>query len=309
MLVHAKFPDAATSFGCSRRNSQQPKGALFLCALRLPRYCSSQTLAGAGDERGESMSRTLWIILGVAVAAGLAVLWFSLSPGSREGDLGETGWIDPPVEVANEAVPVDAPTEEMPVVEPAASAEETAAGDSGETESTHEAIPRVEEPQPSYAIDGLIEEGEYPDSTVISGVTVYWSNNAEILKVGLASPGTGYLSIGFDPDRRMEEANFILAYMADGEIHTRDDYGIGMTSHGPDIDRGGADNVLAAAGVEWADSTIVEFMIPLDSGDPSDKPLLPGGTYTVLVAYHDLRDELTLRHSRRGTGEITLQSL
>ena len=254
------------------------------------------------------MSRTLWIILGVAVATGLAVLWFAMSSGSPEGDLGDVEPVEAHVEVAEVPVPADVPAAEES--EPVPAAEDSAvAGESGASEVEDDAAPVPVEPEPAYAIDGMIEEGEYPDSTVISGVTVYWSNNAEVLKVGLASPGTGYVAIGFDPDRRMEGANFILAYMADGEIHTQDHYGIGMTSHGADVDRGGVDNVLAAAGVEWADSTIVEFMIPMDSGDPSDKPLLPGGTYTILVAYHDLRDELTLRHSRRGTGEITLQSL
>ena len=253
------------------------------------------------------MSRTLWIILGVAVATGLAVLWFAMSSGSPQGDMGNADSVEAHVEVADVPAPVDVPA---PEEEPAAAVEDPAVAEDGvETVADVEAVPMPVTPEPAYAIDGMIEEGEYPDSTVISGVHVYWSNNAEILKIGLASPGTGYLAIGFDPDRRMEGANFILAYMADGEIHTQDHYGIGMTSHGADIDRGGEDNVLAAAGVEWADSTIVEFMIPLDSGDPSDKPLLPGGTYTILVAYHDLRDEFTLRHSRRGTGEITLQSL
>ena len=253
------------------------------------------------------MSRTLWIILGVAVATGLAVLWLAMVPGSPQGEMTDAEPIEDHAEIEDVPAPVDVPALEE--AEPVPPAEDPAvAGERGATEAEEEPAPESEVPAPAYAIDGIIEEGEYPGHTVISGVAVYWSNNAEILKIGLVSPGTGYISIGFDPDRRMEGANFILAYMADGEIHTRDDYGIGMTSHGPDIDRGGVDNVLASAGVEWADSTIVEFMIPMDSGDPSDKPLLPGGTYTILVAYHDLRDELTLRHSRRGTGEITLQS-
>ena len=256
------------------------------------------------------MSRTLWIILGVAMATGLAVLWFAMSSGSPQGDVGDVESVETVVEVADEATAADGPMTEAEEEEPVTTDEDSAvAGENGAADVSDEAVPVPVTPQPAYAIDGMIEEGEYPDGTVISGVHVYWSNNAEILKIGLASPGTGYVSIGFDPDRRMEGANFILAYMADGEIHIQDHYGIGMTSHGADVDRGGEDNVLAAAGVEWADSTIVEFMIPLDSGDPSDKPLLPGGTYTILVAYHDLRDELTLRHSRRGTGEITLQSL
>ena len=77
-------------------------------------------------------------------------------------------------------------------------------------------------------------------------------------------------------------------------------------AHTHDTNRGGYDNILASAGAEWPDETVIEFIIPLDSGDQYDKPLVPGNTYPILVAYHALRDGFSPMHSGRGLGEFTL---
>lgn len=52
--------------------------------------------------------------------------------------------------------------------------------------------------------------------------------------------------------------------------------------------------------------TVLEFLIPLDSGDAWDKPLSPGGTYTVLVSYHGSSDKITLMHTGRGSVTVKL---
>ncbi len=157
-----------------------------------------------------------------------------------------------------------------------------------------------------YAIDGVIGENEYPHDTEIAGVEVHWANDATHLRVGLVSPGTGYVAIGFDPERQMEGANFIIGYVEHGKGILRDDYGTEPTAHMADIDRGGTDDILSSAGAEWADQTVLEFVIPLDSGDELDKPLVPGRRYPVLLAYHALRDGFNIFHSRRGAGTLQL---
>ena len=187
----------------------------------------------------------------------------------------------------------------------------------GEPATEEEATGAVEEAEPEeapaqaagYSIDGVIGEDEYRHSTEVAGVAVHWTNTATFLRVGLVAPGTGYVAIGFDPVRRMEGANFILGYVQDGKGYFRDDFGTESTAHMAVIDRGGVDNIVSSAGAEWTDQTILEFVIPLDSGDEMDKPLTPGGTYTVLLAYHDLQDGFSVRHSRRGTGQIQLDAV
>lgn len=241
------------------------------------------------------MNNTWLIIFGV-LAVGFAV--FLLLPHllpEREPA--------PEVPAVVEVEP-DAAEEEAVEVEPAAE-EETA-------ETVEEAEPEAEPEVASatgYSIDGAIGATEYAHSTEVAGVEVSWTNDATYLRVGLVAPGTGFVAIGFDPVRQMEGANFILGYVKDGKGYFRDDFGTEPTAHMADVDRGGVDNIVSSAGAEWTDRTILEFIIPLDSGDEMDKPLVPGGTYTVLLAYHDLQDGFTTRHSRRGTGQIQLDAV
>ena len=240
------------------------------------------------------MSNTWLIILGI-LAAGFAV--FLLLPHVLPERV-------PEVPAAVEVEP-DAAEEEVAVDEPTVQVEEETAEAVEETEPEAAA---EEAPAIGYSIDGAIGATEYMHSTEIAGVEVYWTNDATYLRVGLVAPGTGYVAIGFDPVRQMEGANFILGYVEDGKGYFRDDFGIEATAHMADVDRGGVDNIVSSAGAEWTDRTILEFIIPLDSGDEMDKPLVPGGTYTVLLAYHDLQDGFTTRHSRRGSGQIQLDA-
>jgi len=226
------------------------------------------------------MNGTFLIILGVALIVGIGA-WLLL--------FGEP--------TAEEPVVPDVVTTEPVVPEAEPGAEKTTEEEGAES---------VRAEAPAYALDGKITPGEYAHSTEIIGVAVHWWNDADVLRVGLVSPGTGFVAIGFDPRSQMEGANFILGYMEEGEVYVRDDFGTGPTSHMADTDRGGEENILAAGGVEWADQTIIEFVIPLDSGDSMDKPLIPGNSYEILVAYHALNDGFSVRHSGRGSGEIQL---
>lgn len=240
------------------------------------------------------MNNTLLIILAVALVAAGVVGWFILSSGDTLPEAEETT-----EHVYVEPVPTEPEAQEAdpePAVEPTVA----------ETETPDEISAETRVPTALWAADGVIDLGEYAQSTNVAGVDVYWTAGTNLLRVGLESPGTGYVSIGFDPDNRMEGANYIVGYVHEGETFIRDDYGTGPTSHGADIERGGEDNILSSGGTEWADHTVLEFVIPLDSGDDSDKPLVFGGTYDILVAYHDLQDGFTSRHSRRGAGKMTV---
>jgi hypothetical protein len=156
------------------------------------------------------------------------------------------------------------------------------------------------------AIDGVVFPGEYAHRTDAGGFEVHWSNDINYLRVGLVSPGTGYVAIGFDPDHRMKGADFIIAAVEDGRLLIRDDYGDGSVRHTADTLLGGTDDVIEAAGTERNGGTTVEFVIPLTTRDEYDKTLVPGRTYHILVAYHNPSDSFAARHSRRGSGTMRL---
>lgn len=154
------------------------------------------------------------------------------------------------------------------------------------------------------AVDGHLGEMEYASraSDSETGMDVHTYVLEDLLYVGLTAPGTGWLSIGFDPEVRMRGANIIIAAVADGEVVLEDHYGNSPISHRRDA----VDHVIQAAGRETGGRSILEFVLPLDSGDDEDRALTGGGEVTVILAYHRTDDRLTVRHSERSTMALFL---
>jgi hypothetical protein len=162
--------------------------------------------------------------------------------------------------------------------------------------------------EPAWQADGLVGDGEYPHMIEVAGVEFHWMNDGENLYAALAAQTNGWVSVGFDPENQMQGANFIFGYVQDGTPVVQDMFGTqpkGRGSHPPDEQLGGTDDVLEYAGSEEGDLTVIEFRIPLDSGDEFDKPLSAGATYTVLLA-RGRSDDSDSRHSAEGKTEITL---
>lgn len=244
------------------------------------------------------MGRTmLYILIGVAVAGALAVLLL-ITPMVDEAELG-------PEILAVTDTEAEAPEEVLDGIDVVAQDEAVPEETEGETTGpVIEELPVVSEPV--YSIDGFVVSGEYAHEMTVAGVDVHWTNDEHLLAVGLVSPGTGFVAIGFDPERQMEGANYIIASVHEGELTIRDDYGHESLAHMEDTLRGGENNIIAAAGNQWPDQTVIEFIIPLDSGDSMDKQLLPGHQYTILVSYHSMFDSFSDRHTRRGSGQMQL---
>lgn len=178
--------------------------------------------------------------------------------------------------------------------------------DPQEVDPTPEPAPDPE-PNGLPVIDGVVGIDEYEHTILDSstGITVSWTNTEDKLFVALDSPGSGWVSIGFDPDTAMKGANFIFGYVTTEGTFARDEYGTGLFSHGPDTSSGGSDDIIEYAGSE-SGGTVFEFSIPLDSGDSQDKQLNSGSSYSCLLAYSG-SDNFTTKHSNRGAVTITLE--
>jgi hypothetical protein len=170
--------------------------------------------------------------------------------------------------------------------------------------------PATPEPATAWQADGEIGEDEYRHVMTVGPVEIGWFNDAEYLYAYMDAPTSGWVSIGFDPDNRMQGANFIIGAVVEGQLNIMDAWGASPVGadHPPDEQLGGTDDIVAAAGVERDGRTIIEFQIPLDSGDPYDKPLSPGGTYTILVAFGTSND-LFSYHGFRDAAQITLDAV
>lgn len=153
--------------------------------------------------------------------------------------------------------------------------------------------------------DGEIGAGEYPQGVEDprSRVSLFWRNGWVVFLGALRSPGTGWVAVGFDPVNRMQGANYLIAAVTGAGLLVEDHYGTGPTTHRRDR----REDLLRAAGRIAGGATVVEFVIPLDSGDPEDKPLRPGRTYTVLLAYHRSSPSFAVQHTARGAVQIALE--
>lgn len=231
------------------------------------------------------MSRAWWVVIGIAAVAGLAMLLLprftdspreSLepeSPGVVAGGVDEM-LVDP----------ADLPTWESEGASPEATGTELAFTRSTDLPSSSTLAHRTE----------------------VGGVLVEWSNDDEILTLRLSSPGAGHVAIGISSDRPSEDANILLGAVRGSAVLYRDDVGTGPTGHVADRLVGGTNDILSAAGWEIDGATVFEFSIPLDSGDPADTPLAPGGVCEIRVAYHDTDDGFSVDLIERGRGTIEL---
>ncbi len=163
-------------------------------------------------------------------------------------------------------------------------------------------------PEPSWQADGVIGEGEYAHQVDAAGVTFHWSNDAEYLYGALSAQTVGWVAVAFDPEARMQGASFVFGYVEGGQTFIEDMYGIrpaGPGSHPPDEQLGGSHDIPEYGGLEEGGVTVIEFKMSLDSGDQYDKPLMPGSSYTVLLAVGS-SDDPNSYHTARDYGEIAL---
>lgn len=135
-----------------------------------------------------------------------------------------------------------------------------------------------------------------PDSTGVVPDTVgyhhvasadynfHWKIENDSIHCILSANSAGWIAVGFDPAIRMQNANFIIGYVSNNEVFIRDDFGVSQTSHASDLSLGGSDHLNRKAGKELNGITTISFSMPLNSGDPYDKVLIPQNTYPILFA-------------------------
>ncbi len=146
------------------------------------------------------------------------------------------------------------------------------------------------------------------NSLSADGIVLKWRVKGENLDLVVSAKTTGWVAVGFDPARRMKDANIIIGYVKDGKVFIRDDFGVATTFHKSDVSLKRKDNVLNLSGSESKGITTLEFSIPLDSGDKFDRKLEKGKTYKVLLAY-GREDDFSAYHAYRTTAEITLKEV
>lgn len=141
--------------------------------------------------------------------------------------------------------------------------------------------------QASAAADAETEDSASAPGQEIEeeGILLRWKVRGRDLELYLEAPTDGWLAVGFNPSNGMQDANFIIGYVKDGEMFLRDDFGTWFSSHDSDESLGGTDDVTPVSGSEEEGVTALAFSIPLDSGDEHDGAITLGEPTTVLLAY------------------------
>lgn len=152
------------------------------------------------------------------------------------------------------------------------------------------------------------ELGDYSRGIAARDVRFLWRLQQDSLDVKLMAPTTGWVGIGFNPEipENMKGANFIIGYVKGGTARAFDHYGTAKNKHKDDTKLEGQTNLSNLSGSEQDGKTVLEFTIPLDSGDPRDRPI--SRTKNIVLLAYGRSDSVLLKHRFRALLEVDLSS-
>jgi len=107
----------------------------------------------------------------------------------------------------------------------------------------------------------------------------------------------GWVSVGFNPAKKMKDADIIIGYAGtNGESVVADHFGVTPTSHKPDTAIGGQNSIVEGRCEEKDGVTTMWFTIPLVSGDAKDSKIEAGKEVPAIFAAGK-KDDLASKHS------------
>jgi hypothetical protein len=145
---------------------------------------------------------------------------------------------------------------------------------------------------------------DYQHKLEAKNMDVFWTIEKDQIHVKLSARTTGWVAIGFDPEKAMQGANIIIGAVKKGKVRIEDHYGDRKRGHSLDKKLGGENHVLNPQGTEADGVTTISFTLALDTGDKWDKPINPQGTSRMMIAYGAGRDSFTARHAYRSVYDI-----
>lgn len=153
------------------------------------------------------------------------------------------------------------------------------------------------------------ELGGYSHGVALEDIRLLWRLREDSIDIKLAAKTKGWVGVGFNPEtgENMKGANLIIGYVKAGEPEIVDHYGTMKDKHKEDDKVGGKSNVSNVSGVEADGTTELEFTIPSDSGDATDRPLSLESDNTVLLAYGK-SDIIVLQHRFRAILRLNLST-
>lgn len=158
----------------------------------------------------------------------------------------------------------------------------------------------------SFAMCPLAFAQEYDHEIKVKKMVFAWKVDGANLLFKLSAPTKGWVGIGFNPSKRMKDANYVLGLVKDGKGEILDEFGHKATGHKADTKLGGTDDAVLVSGVEEGKTTTMEFSMPLDSGDANDGKITVDGETVVLLGYGPDKDKFSSKHKFRKTISVNL---
>jgi DOMON domain len=154
----------------------------------------------------------------------------------------------------------------------------------------------------------VAQSTEYQHSLTENKITFDWSVVQDQLAIKLSAPTTSWVAVGFNPSKKMKDANIIIGYVKKGKVKISDEFGTAATQHKGDKKVGGADHVTVVGGTEEGGVTTLEFTIPLNSGDAKDGVIDPTADTTIILAHGEGRDSFRVKHKVHATLVVNLST-
>lgn len=154
---------------------------------------------------------------------------------------------------------------------------------------------------------------EYQHKLEAKGIVFSWSLDGDKIHVQLSAETTGWVGVGFNPEKAMSGANIIIGAVKGDKFKVQDHFGHLKRNHKSDKNLGGIDNVEKAEGEEKDGVTTISFTYPLKTDDKWDdeklEPLAVDRPVKVMLAYgRDKKDKIVTRatHKYRTIYEVNL---
>jgi hypothetical protein len=166
-------------------------------------------------------------------------------------------------------------------------------------------LPWLAAAEEGWLPDGVVSRGEYYVSTVVESgnYELHYRSDGRYVYVAMKAKTRGWVGVGIEagPGQGMGDASMAYGYVKDGRATLIDSVGTGPHSHAPDVEMGGSDDIIQYGGREEDGITVIEFMRPVDTGDPLDIPYT-AGKLGVIWAYGP--DDDVGMHVERGRVEV-----
>lgn len=172
------------------------------------------------------------------------------------------------------------------------------------TQPTGTTAPTTQPAAVSWSADGVVAPGEYAANVDQRTYRLFWSSTETTIRMAIQADTQGWVAVGFQPGRRMKDADIVFGMLVDGSAVVLDCYSTGdFGPHRADVNQGGTDDLLSWAGARTDAMTTFEFERPLETTDVYDVPLQRGASAQLIWAYGTSDDE-GMQHSARGYVDI-----